>query len=85
MFIQKTFELYHKTIETTTNLPLQIIFFTHDEVILEAAVKGMEELNDAFKYGRIFNYQEMESEINDNKGKVYKSISNDCNISVVFS
>lgn len=83
LFIKKTFELYHKEIESTTSKRLQIIFFTHDEVILEAAINGMKEMDDIYKYGRIFNYQEMEASNADIKNN---GMGNpDCNISVIFS
>ena len=85
LFIQKTLELYHKEIEPTTNKPLQLIFFTHDEVILEAAINGMKESNHIYKYGRIFNYQEMETSNADSDKKNNGVMNPDCNISVIFS
>lgn len=62
-FIEKIFKLYDEII-VDKPVPLQVIFFTHDEVVLEAAVKGMnaKDMNVMYKYGRIFNYQEMEKE-----------------------
>lgn len=78
LFIKETFDLYHKVIEPVTKLPLQIIFFTHDEVILDAAVNGMKELDDAYVYGRIFNYQEMDNVENDTDNPM------NCKLSIVF-
>lgn len=58
-FIRKLFELYDTNVADKEH-PLQIIFFTHDEVVMEAAQKGVHFTEAAYLYGRIFNYQEME-------------------------
>lgn len=62
-FFEKIFSIYHEQF-TDEALPLQILFFTHDEIVLESAIKGTlaSHHNDVYKYGRIFNYQELESE-----------------------
>lgn len=75
-FIREIFELYNEKIKPKTGLPLQIIFFTHDEVVLEAAVNGMEGLDESFKYGRVFNYQEMEDKNEEG--------NSNCSLSVIF-
>lgn len=75
-FVRETFELYNENIKPKTGLPLQIIFFTHDEVVLEAAVNGMEGLDESFKYGRVFNYQEMEEQNEEG--------NSNCSLSVIF-
>lgn len=75
-FIKEIFELYNGNIKPKTGLPLQIIFFTHDEVVLEAAVNGMEGLDESFKYGRVFNYQEMEEKNEEG--------NSNCSLSVIF-
>lgn len=75
-FIEKIFGLYGEKFDAE-NLPLQMIFFTHDEVVLDAAVKGLNsiEADIKFKYGRIFNYQEMENE---------KTTNGCCELSIIY-
>lgn len=53
--------LIHNEIFKGTNSPLQIIFFTHDDLILEAAIKGTSNFYNVM-YGRLFFYNEVQNE-----------------------
>ncbi len=51
----------HNDIFKGIDSPLQIIFFTHDDLILEAAMKGTVDIDNAI-YGRLFFYNEVQGE-----------------------
>lgn len=51
----------HNNIFKGIDSPLQIVFFTHDDLILEAAMKGTADIDNAI-YGRLFFYNEVEED-----------------------
>lgn len=59
-FIASIYKI-HNEIFKTADSPLQIIFFTHDDLILEAAIKGTSGLDNAI-CGRLFFYNEVEED-----------------------
>lgn len=73
-FISNIYQIYRQLLGEEA-LPLQIIFFTHDEIVLESAVKGTKEVGESFISGRIFNYQEMEADCD---------YHNECRLSIIY-
>jgi len=59
-FISSIYSIHNK-IFTGDESPLQIIFFTHDDLILEAAIKGTSDFEDVV-CGRLFPYNECNEE-----------------------
>lgn len=61
--IYKLYQLYASILGSQTN-PLQIIFFTHDEIVLQSIIKRLNasNLKEQILFGRIFDYKEMELE-----------------------
>ena len=59
-FISSIYKVHNKIFKEIDS-PLQIIFFTHDDLILEAAMKGTMNLDNAL-YGRLFFYNEVQEE-----------------------
>ena len=55
-FISSIYNIHNKIFTGDEN-PLQIIFFTHDDLILEAAIKGTSDFGDVI-CGRLFSYNE---------------------------
>ena len=59
-FISSIYNI-HNIIFTDNENPLQIIFFTHDDLILEAAIKGTSDYGDVI-CGRLFSYNECDED-----------------------
>ena len=59
-FIASIYKIHDKIFKANES-PLQIIFFTHDDLILEAAVKGTSGLDNSL-CGRLFFYDEVEDD-----------------------
>jgi len=58
-FIYSIYNIHNKIFTGNEN-PLQIIFFTHDDLILEAAIKGTADFGDVV-CGRLFSYNECDA------------------------
>ena len=57
-FIEKLFKLFK---EFTPDKPLQLIIFTHDQVVFESAISAVQQVeNEPIQFGKLFPYQEAE-------------------------
>lgn len=59
-FIASIYEIHNKIFKGV-NSPLQIIFYTHDDLILDAAIQGTSDIENVI-YGRLFSYDAVEKE-----------------------
>lgn len=72
-FIASIYKVHNEIFEEIDS-PLQIIFFTHDDLILEAAMKGTADFDNAL-YGRLFYYDEVqEGDVRKENGLEYYNL-----------
>ena len=61
-FIRHIFDCYHRQCQSLSQkYPLQLIFFTHDDVVFEAAVDAFDYCNDRIA-GRMFDYRDVDKQ-----------------------